>query len=162
VPRLPGEQIPPPTAVWIGPCSQGTSNIGIPTTFQQNPCHLRNYVVDNLASYTSEPAQIQLLSSDDRARLSITEIEETAADMFSNWIARLVNLTDANGRTGFANEDWINSDTSDPDSSLAGDERAAWMDCAMIVLFNEHSFWESGTIALPADCSTRFPGLPTP
>jgi hypothetical protein len=138
--------------------------MGLPTTFQQNPCHLRNYVLLNLNWYTSEPTQLNGISQVDRDKLPLTEIEETAADMFLNWVARWTDMEDNMGRTGFEDMDWANrTELDDEQSGGAGTRRFFWMNCAMIVLFNQHSnFWESGTVSLPADCSAQFPGLPTP
>ncbi|MDX2137820.1 MAG: carbohydrate-binding protein, partial [Chloroflexota bacterium] len=164
VPPISGGQIAPPAAVWIGPCRDATGSNGIPTTFQQNPCHLRNYVIYNLASYNPLPAPILPLSQVERDKLAPTEIEEAAADMFLNWVARSTNMADTNGVTGFANRSWIDR-TNYSEDPFTGDARNDWMNCAMIALFNQHSgFWGSGTnpVPLPSSCIANYPGLPSP
>jgi hypothetical protein len=144
--RLGQGTLPPPDFVWIGPC--GNAATEIPTNFQQNPCYLKNWVVQNRTIYNPEPPQLAALTDEEIGKLAGIEIEETAADMFLNWSYRRLNLG------GFENLQWINKTDSIPDPS--GDVRHDWMNCAMVVIFNEYQFWQSGNVAIPSDCTTRY------
>ena len=169
VPPPNGAPISPPNPTWIGPCGVGASATGLPTIFQQNPCQVRNWVVKvaldgNLAAYYSpQPNDLPALP-DDRKKLNTNEIEETAADMFLNWVTKKIGLTAPDGSNGFANEVWKNRTTSVPDNTnKPGDRRYQWMNCALIVLFNQHQFWQQGNLHVDIGvcaAAENFPGLP--
>lgn len=86
-----------------------------------------------------------------------TEIEETAADMFLNWVYSTI------GQGGFSNYDYPSAiATAVPtDVADAGDVRFAWMNCTFTRLFNLYQFWkQAGNFGfLPSFSCNRFSGL---
>jgi hypothetical protein len=106
----------------FGHCDQSAPSNFSPTSFQQNPCVFVSWLQSNPTGLSA-----------------ITEIEETAADMFLNWVYRQQILP-----SGFSNTkwvDWIDNPTCLGERTCLdniitnfylpsfgpGDDRTAWM-----------------------------------
>lgn len=104
-----------PAISTLGPCEYA-SNAPPPTSFQQNPCHVKNWL------YAPN------------STILVTEVEEAAADMFLNWVYRTLNITDAVGNMGFANVDWRFANNP-PDNTNPGDIRFNWVNEVLPEIF---------------------------
>lgn len=100
----------------VGACESSTATP--PTAFQQNPCQVKDWRA----------------IGDEKG----TEIEETAADMFLNWVYWSIEVSDPiSQNTGFENIRWSSPTQGTEDNiRLPGDVRSDWMNQTMIELFN--------------------------
>ncbi len=125
--------------VLVGPCAAGLDSgatIGVPTRFQQNPCHVNNWMLQYPGWYTGGIDEVPLLG-DTSAKLQLIEIEETAGDMFLNWVYYIDGTSED---SGFVNLIWSNKTESTLDTIPSGNARNNWMNCSMTRLFNVHQF----------------------
>lgn len=138
------EQLPLPTYpplqsadIFVGPCGIGTGSTGpgLPTDFQQNPCQVKNWVVQHPEWYEGEFPD---LGSTD---IEIVEIDETAADMLLNWTYWQIG--------GFKDLIWTSAAQVETNAQIdtfgSGEIRYNWMNCAMTRLWNIHDFWSDLT-----------------
>lgn len=122
-------------APYPGPCGESTI-VGLPEDFQQNPCHVLDWVaaVSDVA-YGGESSET----------LEVIELEEAGADMFLNWAYRILN------EGGFENASWpigcteatecLDNRGITPGSDGPGDDRYNWMSNIMTAFFDYYAWW---------------------
>ncbi|MBN8595704.1 MAG: hypothetical protein J0M33_28385 [Anaerolineae bacterium] len=104
---------------WRSDCKGPVSPTSVPTNFQQNPCDIVNL-----------------------AAVDPNEAEEASADMFLNWVYKIL------GDGGFLNKTWyaacdtnINSPQCDDGGRQSGDARYQWMRSQTSATYAANSSW---------------------
>lgn len=121
-----------------GPCGNVPPGqpVPLPTDFQQNPCQVADYLM--------------IVTNDERT----TELEETAADKYLNWVYRWHAQTVTTAPSGFLEFDWETPQCAAgcADSSNPGTSRFEWMNCALDVIWNKYQ-WFNTTVSLSGGCA---------